>query len=293
MKKICFTLCFVFAFTGLTNFIFAKEKKNERGFSPQVVINKLLKARDELNDNLFSEEFLNFLSSQHSAEELKIVLDMIGLPLKNSEIRAIERVYEDWFPRLANNVLNTKCLLCRLKNRNDSIRYDLVFLNEEELESYISTLYPEKVKNQKPRKIYKTTWEDRFCGSPTDRLIFVGGSPRNDGGEKKNPKLAGCNSDIPTASIASSVKPTGKNIVMASSKFDARLIAQTVKEKMDKNQVLQALGQPKKVKSEDGLELWFYTYEFPDKSGQAKWMILMVTFKAGKAVKEGFWLPNK
>ena len=199
--------------------------------------------------------------------------------------------YDHWFPILATNVLNTKCLLCRLKNGDGSIRYEIVFLNEEEFKSYQATMCPEKFND--PNATYKTTWEDRFLGLAKNRVIFVCGAPRNDMEEKVLSKTKKQNNDIATWSVASSVKPTERNVFLPSTEFNAQLKAQSVKEGMDMPQVMQILGQPKEIRLDSDLELWFYTYEFPDRTGEDRWMILMVKFKAGRTISEGFWVPNR
>ena len=104
--------------------------------------------------------------------------------------------------------------------------------------------------------------------------------------------LAGCNSERAVLRHSNMVRPTSTNIIMASSDFDALTIARKVKIGMIEAEVIKAMGQPKEVKLADDMNSWFYTYEFPDKSAQDKWVILMIQFKAGKAISEGLWLPN-
>jgi len=86
------------------------------------------------------------------------------------------------------------------------------------------------------------------------------------------------------------VEATGKNI-MAEEPFDAVEVLGRVHQGMSPSDVVEALGLPKEVRCEGEPAKWFYTYEFPGKQGNDKWMILMVEFKGG-VVSFSFRLPN-
>lgn len=290
MKRIIQAFCLILVILLLPGITIGKESPHKQRISLKSVLGKLLKARKEINSKKFAEEFLNFLSNQYSDDDLNFVLKRIGIPLKDSEYIALEMLYEHWFPILANNVIQTKRLLCRKKNNDGSIRYEIIFLNDEELETYQATMDPKRF--PMPRTDYKSTWEERFCGSAKDRLIFICGKPRNDKDEEMTSKSRKKNNGNPKWSELNSVKPTGANIFMPFKQFNAEVIAKSVKETMDMTQVLQMLGHPKEIKCDYDIELWFYTYEFPDMTGEDRWMILMVQFKSGKAISCGSWVPH-
>jgi len=83
------------------------------------------------------------------------------------------------------------------------------------------------------------------------------------------------------------IHSSGQNILISSKQFDGQAILNQVNVGMTPVEVVAGIGLPKEIEE----NTWFYTYEFPDKTGQFKWEILQIDFKRS-AVSERFWVPH-
>ena len=86
------------------------------------------------------------------------------------------------------------------------------------------------------------------------------------------------------------VPATGIDIVVEGP-FDAVEILGKVRLGMSPGEVVEILGSPKEVRCEEEPHKWFFTYEFPHKQGNDRWMILMVEYEDEK-VSFAAWLPS-
>jgi len=132
------------------------------------------------------------------------------------------------------------------------------------------------------------------CGLPCLLVLVVGGGLSCKSGVDDAPAAPESPTEAATeavtpALLAADVEVTGE-IVPGGQDFDALALMNRVQVGETPGEVVEHLGLPKEKKHEEGVWRWFYTYEFPEETGNDRWMILMVEFKEEK-VALCFWLP--
>lgn len=153
------------------------EQSHWKGMSGKEAGKALLVYRKNGDNKGFASHFFLFINQGRSKSEILSMLNVIRIPLLDSEVSALEEVYLDAVefsnpPFVDNAFKNGYSLEC---HGTPGTRFSLVFLNQEEREVYrkkqeegISSL------NKREEKVWGNL-EGRLCVWAPKRKIHLGG----------------------------------------------------------------------------------------------------------------------